>query len=352
MSPDPQRPSLSAALARLDDTDVLALVAGAEPLSVGIGGSTSRTRVLGTEVFVKRLPLTRIEEQAPRSTANVFDLPPACHYGIGSPGFGAGREIAAHELTTGWVASGATDAFPLLHHWRVLDQPCHADVSEVDGEEARRRWGTAWPRVRRRVELLASARRSVVLFLEHVPDTLGSWLRGELARGAGAAAISSAARQLVALADWTGAHGLLHLDVHPGNVLVRDGRLLLTDFGLSMHRDFLLDPHEREFFSAHGGYDRDSGLASLLHWVLAEAGVGPRARRLAVLEAAAQDPRADELRPLRDRWGDRWGDGARVVAEHAAVGAAMTTLIDRLSADASATTYAATVRPGPVTRTR
>lgn len=41
-------------------------------------------------MFVKRVPLTDLERRPEnvRSTANLFELPLFCHYGIGGPGFG------------------------------------------------------------------------------------------------------------------------------------------------------------------------------------------------------------------------------------------------------------------------
>ena len=46
------------------------------------------------------------------STANVFQLPPFCHYGIGSPGGGVWREVAAHTMTTNWVLAKKCGSFP------------------------------------------------------------------------------------------------------------------------------------------------------------------------------------------------------------------------------------------------
>lgn len=271
-----------ALLAGLDDGDVEALLARGERLATGIGGTTVRVRVDSSDVFVKQLPLTAAERNKVGSTANHFRLPAACHYGIGSPGFGVGREVAAHELTSRWVHEGATDTFPLLYHWRVIDQRCPTDISEFEGREPPLRWGPYWPLVRDRVNALSRAESNVVLFLEHVPHTLDGWLRENFARSddAGAAAFSDAIEQIISATAWMRAYGLQHLDVHPQNILVRNGRLLLTDFGLAMHQDFELDLHERAFFAAHMGYDRDAGLTSLLHWTLAELGFGPRRDRM------------------------------------------------------------------------
>ncbi len=335
MDTESKHTRLSAELADLSDDDMITLLDEAEPLGVGIGGSTVRMSIHGSDVFVKQLPLTAREENDPTSTANPFDLPVACHYGIGSPGFGVGREIAAHELTSRWVTSGATDIFPILYHWRVLDRACALDVSEFDREEAERQWGPLWPKVRDRVRALTAARSSVVLFLEYVPCTLDSWLRQQFESDAGGAAISLAIRQLLVAADWMEVHGLQHLDLHPRNILVHDGRLLLTDFGLALHRDFSLDDSERAFFSTHRGYDHDTGISSLLQWVLAETGVNSRAERLAVLRAAAADPHARQLDPVRARF----ADGVDLIAQYAAVGVSTMTLFDQLMLDASSVSF-------------
>ena len=323
---------LSAVLEDLADADVLALLAQTDDWATSIGGSTARARLEGFDVFVKQLPLTPQERGEPTSTANRFDLPASCHYGITSPGFGAGREVAAHEATSRWVRAGVTDVFPLLHHWRVVDRPCRPDLSEFDDEEVTRRWGASWPRVRDRVAALRAAPSSVVLFLEHVPDTLGTWLRRRIAERRGGAAFRDALQQIVAATTWWGWRGLRHMDVHPGNILVRCDRLVFTDFGLTLHEGFAMDPGERAFLASHGSYDHDSGITSLLHWVLAEVGTGSRAQRMQVLRAAAADPSTPALDGARTAL----GEATDLIAEHATLAVATTERFQALVEDASA----------------
>jgi hypothetical protein len=331
MAPDSQHPRLSAALADLSDAEMITLLAHAEPLGVGIGGSTARVRIDGSDVFVKQLPVTDLESNDQTSTANPFELPVACHYGIGSPGFGVGREIAAHELTSNWVTSGVTDIFPILYHWRRLDLRCDTDVSELTGVAAQRQWGLHWPKVRGRVDALTTAESSVAIFLEYAPRTLDQWLRRQFASGRGGAALSHSIEQIVAATAWMDANGLQHLDLHPRNILVHDGRFLFTDFGLALHKDFGMGRHERAFFDSHHRQDHDTAITSLLHWTLAELGVGSRAERLRMLRAAAADPSAGELDPVR---ADLMGS-ADIIARYAAIGASTTALFDELAVDAS-----------------
>lgn len=103
--------AVSAALARCDDRALRALVDRAVPAGSGIGGTSALTEVAGTTVFVKRVPLTGLELRPENtgSTANLFELPVFCHYGVGAlggPGFGAWRELAVHTMTTDGVTAG------------------------------------------------------------------------------------------------------------------------------------------------------------------------------------------------------------------------------------------------------
>ena len=102
----------SSELARLSDSDLIAQLEQATALGEGIGGPTYRLDVAGVPTFVKRIPLTELEQQNPMSTANIFDLPTHYQYGVGSAGFGAWRELRAHLMTTEWVVAGDVPQLP------------------------------------------------------------------------------------------------------------------------------------------------------------------------------------------------------------------------------------------------
>lgn len=330
-----QARSISDALSRLDDAGVLRLVDAAERVGTGIGGTTKTATVAGSRVFVKQLPLPRAEEADPTATTARVRLPFVCHYGIGSPSHGVGRELAAHQVTTGWVHQEAVDFFPLLLDWRIVDRPCETDLREFDGAAPPRQWGSHWPQVSERLEAMKEASKSVVLFLEYVPETLGAWLRRSLAEGTGAAAFAEAVNQLLEAAAWMKTQGFQHFDVHPGNILVRDGRLLFTDFGLSLYREFDLGSEEAEAMPEHAEFDRDTALMHLFHWVLFELGYTSGPQRLHLLAAAAAEPDTPELDPVRTAL----GNGADLIAQHAPAAVYATEMFGALMQDASATRY-------------
>lgn len=156
-------------------------------------------------MFAKRVPLTDREVANPHSTANLFDLPVYCQYGIGGPGFGAWRELAANMVVTEGLLTGATASFPLLYHWRVLPgrPPVAAEHADIDAIGAL--YGS--PAVRTRLEALAAASSSLVLFLEYIPYRLLDWMREDPVGKA-----KTVERQLCEIVAFLRSRELLHMD--------------------------------------------------------------------------------------------------------------------------------------------
>lgn len=279
--------AVSGVLSRCSDRRLRELLDAAPPVGTGIGGQTLRLEVQGAPAFVKQVRLTDLEREPEhvRSTANLFELPNLCHYGVGlvgSPGFGAWRELAVHLATTSWVVAGDHEGFPLMHHWRVLTdagRPLPEELADVDGAVAYWGGGSA---VRRRLEALRRSSASIVLFLEHLPHTLHDWLDAEVAAGGEAAerACTMVDEQLRAGIAFMNDRGLLHLDVHFENVLTDGSRLYVADYGLAISSDFDLAPGEADFLAEHRDYDRAYAATHLVNWLaVALHGFDPEQRR-------------------------------------------------------------------------
>ncbi len=265
---------VSAALGLASDGELAALVDGARPLGTGIGGSAAVADVDGVPVFVKRVPLTDLERRPEhmRSTANLFGMPAFCQYGVaeyGSAGYGAWREVAAHELATGWALAGSITSVPLLHHWRVLPGAPPPAAEHADVEAAVRYWGGS-SGVRYRLRGLAEANASVVLFQELVPHRLDDWLAAQLAQGTEAVVAACVMVESWLLTDVRAMadHGLVHFDGHFGNVLTDGHHLYLADFGLASTTTFDLSPPERELLERSRHHDLAHGLMRLVNWIV------------------------------------------------------------------------------------
>ncbi|WP_246363501.1 protein kinase family protein [Nonomuraea rhodomycinica] len=260
---------VSRTMARYDDRRLARLLERqAVPLGTGIGGTSARLEVDGTSVFVKRVPLTEPELRHPHSTADLFGLPPFCQYGIGSPRFGAWRELAAHTMTTEWVLKGRFGGFPLLYHWRVLPEaepaPPYTDPADVD--QAVTFWEGA-PGVRRRLEALAQAPASLTLFLEYIPRNLNQWLQERVRAGDADRACALADQGVRAAVSFLNTGGLLHFDAHFDNILTDGRRVYLTDFGQATSTRFELSPAEQLFYHRHLTFDRTYTLTYLVNWL-------------------------------------------------------------------------------------
>ncbi|GAA2074424.1 hypothetical protein GCM10009801_28350 [Streptomyces albiaxialis] len=288
VAPPAPLPPVASRLAALGDRRLAAAVAAAPPLGPGIGGRTAELDVGGTPVFVKRVPLTELElrPEHARSTANLFALPAYYHYGLGSAGFGAWRELAAHLAASRWAREGAYGGFPVTYHWRVLpDSPPEGFADEFGGIDGAVAFWEGSPAVRRRLEALGRATSSLVLFLEHLPGTLAD------AREPGP---DRTVAELERGARFMASRGLVHFDAHSRNVLTDGRRLLFTDFGLALSARFALAPDEARFLAAHlASYDRC--------FVLSEA------RRRLGADLGARGPAAD----LLDAFHRRLLDGSR-----------------------------------------
>lgn len=279
---------LSAALASHSDVELTALVETGRANSVGVGGGSVVLDVDGVPVFAKRIPLTERELANPGSTANLFDLPVYCQYGVVSPGFNAWRELAANMVVTDAVLAGQTQSFPLLYHWRVLPgrSPVAAEYADIDTVVAALGGCSA---VRARFEALAAASCSLVLFCEYIPHPLVDWLRENPAGKA-----TTVERQFSQIVGFLRARQLLHMDGHFGNMRTDGERIFLCDFGLATSPHFDLSAAERDFAERHATHDEGYAAMRLVNWlVTAVCGVpvptsgGPVARNQYVLQCAA-----------------------------------------------------------------
>ncbi|WP_280411393.1 protein kinase family protein [Nocardia asiatica] len=266
--------AVSTALALHSDYTLGALVDAAAPIGAGIGGKSALLEVAGAPVFVKRVPLTDLERQPEhvRSTANLFDLPLFCHYGvglIGGPGFGVWRELAVHIMTTNWVLAAEHQGFPLMYHWRALPDttPLPDELADIDRAVA---YWDGRPQVRHRIEALRDSSASIALFLEYIPQNLHEWLNARIDAGDEATdrACAMVERELAAGTAFMNSRGLLHLDAHFENILTDGRRLYFGDYGLSLSSGFDLSSEEAAFFDQIRSYDRGFTATCLVNWLL------------------------------------------------------------------------------------
>lgn len=165
---------LSSQLAQMDNAQIAALF---DNSAHSPGWGRHQTVEIGdAKLFMKRVPLTDIEQQNSFSTQNLYDLPAYYHYGLGSAGHSVWRELVAHIKTTHWVLQGEIERFPLLYHYRIM--PFAGERTALDMAWHQRyvqKWGGN-AQIGQYMLDRANANAEMVLFLEHIPHTLHPWL--------------------------------------------------------------------------------------------------------------------------------------------------------------------------------
>ncbi|MGB9344762.1 MAG: hypothetical protein WCA90_01900 [Ilumatobacteraceae bacterium] len=330
---------LRSRLAVMTDAEVLELVLEGEVLGAGIGGTRSLVVLDDVSLFVKRVPLTDLERLPANvgSTANLFDLPTSCHYGVGSPSFGVWREVAANSMTTSWVASGSCGAFPMLHHWRALSFPAFEGPlpDELGDIEAMVAHWHGSPAVRRRVEAIAESSAAVALFFEYIPRLLSDDLDASAASGdLSARTLRAVHRELMAATAFMNSSGLLHFDTHLGNVLSNQPDIYLADLGLASSASFDLAPRELEFLDTNKTHDVAYLTTRLLNWVVTNlGGIAERELRDETIRRIAAGEPARSLLP---------DGGAAIVERFAPLASIINSFYERLHGEDRNAPYPAT----------
>jgi hypothetical protein len=262
--------AISTHLACLSDSKLINLLAQSTAMHTGIGGKSFLLMQGGHSIFIKKIPITDRELLSENrfSTANIFDLPLFYQYGVGSAGFGAWRELAAHVMTTNWVLSKVSESFPLMYHWRILPTINQEPVSD-DALEKIYKDVAYWENstsIQTRLESIQRASFEVVVFLEFFPQTLSTWLDEQLCRDeqTALAAILFVDESTKKTNQFMNSQGLLHFDAHFENILTDGQHIYVSDFGLALSSSFELSSAEIEFFSLHERYDDYATLTNLL----------------------------------------------------------------------------------------
>ncbi|MBU6140497.1 MAG: serine/threonine protein phosphatase [Proteobacteria bacterium] len=254
---------ISTKLAEMSTGEVAELLEKSEQVHQGIGGTAVKLEIEGVPIFAKRISLTDLELDNPHSTKNLFNLPTFYQYGVGSAGFGAWRELAAHQMTTDWFLNDECPNFPLLYGHCVVPKEKSRELNFEDHEflDADQKYWGGSPEVRARLEAIENATHSVVVFLESIPQNLGKYLFSEEVVGRrNVEMIECEIRSTTAFLE---SKGMIHFDGHNGNILTDGEQIYFSDFGLATSLEFELSEEERAFFEKNRGYDLALGLTTI-----------------------------------------------------------------------------------------
>lgn len=220
-------------------------------------GKTKAVKVDDTDVFVKRLALTHLQVQDIYCSKNLHELPTYYQYGIGSAGFGVPRELLSHIKTTNWVLGDEVSAFPLLYHHRVIPKLSEAnEVVQQELDDYIEYWGNS-ENLRTYMLDRVNAKYELILFLEHLPNPLNEWLIDNPDK------TPWVFEEIFKTIAYLSKHDVIHFDLNLWNILTDGDEVFLTDFGLTLDKEFDLSEEERRFFETHSHADYGDLIANV-----------------------------------------------------------------------------------------
>lgn len=229
-------------------------------------GLNHHLEIAGRPVFVKRIPLTALEHTRLFDTRNHFQLPMYYHYGVGSAGFGAFRELLVHIKTNNWVLQDKCAHFPLLYHYRIMESTAPWKHWEPEPFKQHLRYWNNSKRIGTYLQARKEAPYEIALFLESVPYSLHSWFEAHPSKN-----IRSLFAQCQQALAFLQQQGVLHLDAHLANILTDGQQIFVSDFGLALDQEWNLNANEKAFFENHQNYDQGE-LISCLGYLLRQQG--------------------------------------------------------------------------------
>jgi len=213
-------------------------------------GKNAIVKINNTQIFIKKIPITKLEYEHQFDTSNLYDLPPYYNYGVGSAGINCFRELAMHIKTTNWVINGEIENFPIMYHYRIIknNEPYKMFENRNKLNDYAKEWNNN-NNIKKYMIEKGKAEHEIMIFLEYFPFTLYKWLKPNIIQA------TSYLFQITKIINFLKKHNIIHFDAHDGNIVSDGNNIYLTDFGLVLDMDFNLSNQEKIFFRKNNDYD-------------------------------------------------------------------------------------------------
>lgn len=244
--------ALNTKLSYLSDKDINELKREDETYG---NGKNYIITVDGIKIFVKKIPLTKLEYDNQYSTANLYNLPAFYNYSysLGSVGINCFRELLTHIKTTNWVLSDQIENFPLMYHYRIMKNT-NPIKKNVNIDEYIKKWNND-ENIKKYLLAKDNAEYEIMICLEYFPNILGQWIKTNMDK------MDSYIEQIMKITNFLSQNHVLHFDTHDWNVMTDGEIFYLTDFGLILDLEFDLNQEEIQFYKNNDYYQ----FASVIH---------------------------------------------------------------------------------------
>ena len=203
------------------------------------------------KIFIKAIPIAKLfaKDENHLNSANLYKLPAFYHYGIGSAGINPWRELLLHIKTTNYVLTDKFHNFPILYHYRVVEDDNNDNIKSGLTEKLLNRWDNN-KNIIKYLKDRSKSKYKIVLFLEYIPYVGRQYL---LEKPDFIKPFHEATKKIVTFMN---KNGILHCDSHLANYIIDDKEnVYITDFGLSLDKEFDLDKGEKRFMKMNKKLD-------------------------------------------------------------------------------------------------
>ena len=212
------------------------------------------------KIFIKDIQLYKLFVNNPFDSSNLYNIPAFYNFGFGSAGINLWRELLLHIKTTNYVLSNKCNYFPLLYHYRIIENDDNKNINS--GLENMNNWDNN-ENIKKYLKDRHKSTHKIVLFLEYIPYVAYEYLEKY------PNFISNFYEQSNEIIKFCNKNGILHNDAHLGNYVIDEKKnVYLTDFGLSLDREFKLDKNEKKFMKYNHKLDNYYMIDNIIYYYI------------------------------------------------------------------------------------
>ena len=217
------------------------------------------------KIFIKAIPIAKLfaKDENHLNSTNLYKIPAYYNYGFGSAGINPWREVLLHIKTTNYVLTDKFHNFPLLYHYRIIEDDNNENFKSGLDERLLKRWDNN-KNIIKYLKDRSNAKYKIVLFLEYIPNVAWHYLQDN------PNFIKPFYDATIKIVTFINKNGILHNDGHLGNYVIdKNKNVYITDFGLSLDHDFDLDKSEKKFMLMNKKLDQvyttDNIISNYIH---------------------------------------------------------------------------------------
>jgi len=241
---------LNTKLSYLSNEEIKKIIQIKKPVEFKTWGVNKIYKYEGRKIFIKAIPVAKLYQDNQFNTKNLYKVPAYYHYGFGSAGINPWRELLLYIKTTNFVLNNKCDFFALLYHYRIIDDSNNEYIESGLTERLLTKYDNNENIIKYLQDRIKSQIK-IVLFLEYIPNVAWKYLQDNYNF------TKTFYLESVKIINFLSKNNISHNDGHLGNYIIDNKKnIYITDFGLSLDKDFDLDKDEKIFIENNKKLDK------------------------------------------------------------------------------------------------